>query len=99
VENLTLVGLLCRHLDGRAPRGDGQPHASALRHVADRPGHDRRYAIDDAKLRREIGFVPPTAFEAGLAATIDWYLANRDWLASLRRERYGGERLGLVRQA
>ena len=99
VENLTLVGLLCRHLDGCAPRGDGRPHASAVRHVADRPGHDRRYAIDDAKLRREIGFVPPTPFETGLAATIDWYLANRDWMASLQRERYGGERLGLVRQA
>ncbi len=99
VENLALVGQLCGHLDRLAPRADGQPHASAIAHVADRPGHDRRYAIDDRRLRGEIGFVPPTGFAAGLERTVDWYLANRDWLAGLQRGRYGGERLGLARQA
>jgi dTDP-glucose 4,6-dehydratase len=99
VENLVLVGQLCARLDRLAPRGDGRPHASAVAHVADRPGHDRRYAIDDSKLRREIGFVPPTDFASGLTRTVEWYLANRDWLAGLRRERYGGERLGLARRA
>ncbi len=99
VENLHLVGRLCAHLDRCQPRGDGRPHASAVTHVTDRPGHDRRYAIDDRRLRGEIGFVPPTDFETGLARTVEWYLANQDWLAGLKRERYGGERLGLARRA
>jgi len=99
VENLALVGQLCASLDRLAPRGDGRPHASAVAHVADRPGHDRRYAIDDRRLRGEIGFAPPTDFASGLERTVAWYLANRDWLAGLRRERYGGERLGLARRA
>lgn len=99
VENLDLVRRLCARLDQVAPREDGAPHAGAIAHVDDRPGHDRRYAIDDRRLRQEIGFVPPTRFADGIERTVDWYLANRDWLETLKAQRYDGGRLGLARQA
>jgi dTDP-glucose 4,6-dehydratase len=61
----------------------GKPE-SLIRHVADRPGHDRRYAMDISRAREELGFVPRIAFEQGLAATVDWYLAHRDWCEAVR---------------
>jgi dTDP-glucose 4,6-dehydratase len=62
--------------------------------VADRPGHDRRYAIDCSKIARELGWRPLESFEAGLAKTVDWYLANRAWCADITSKRYARERLG-----
>lgn len=67
----------------RAPAARGAPTASAIQFVTDRPGHDRRYAIDAHKIQRELAFDPAYAFEAGLAATVDWYLANGDWWLAL----------------
>ncbi len=76
-DNLTLAGMICTYLDQHAPRTDGLKYASQITHVADRPGHDRRYAIDAAKIRQETGWVPNSRFEDGLSATIDWYLQQK----------------------
>jgi dTDP-glucose 4,6-dehydratase len=92
--NLECVRLICSLLDARAPRKDGRPHAAQIEFVADRPGHDRRYAIDCSKIAREIGWNPTETFEAGLAKTVDWYIANRPWCADITSKRYARERLG-----
>jgi dTDP-glucose 4,6-dehydratase len=92
--NLEAVELICSLLDARAPRKDGKPYASQVEFVADRPGHDRRYAIDCSKLQRELGWKPLESFASGLARTVDWYLANRAWCAEITSKRYARERLG-----
>lgn len=78
--NLTLVQRLCALLDVRRPAQ--APHAALIRFVDDRPGHDWRYALDGTKLERELGWTAQRRFDEGLAATVDWYLANPDWLAA-----------------
>jgi len=79
-DNLSLVKQLCALLDKRRPRLDGKSYAEHISFVTDRPGHDRRYAIDDAKAEKELGFSRTyTDFAEGLAATVDWYLANEAW--------------------
>ncbi len=94
-QNLAVVHALCDILDDRRPRVDGASRRSQIRFVTDRPGHDRRYAIDAGKLKRELGWAPSRSFEQGLAETIDWYLGNEDWWQRVRDGRYRGERLGL----
>jgi len=79
VANIDVVRRICRALDARRPRGDGRRHEAQIRLVKDRPGHDFRYAIDDARARDELGFARAHAFDAGLDATVDWYLANEAW--------------------
>ncbi len=83
VSNLVLVQRLCALLDARRPAS--APHAALIRHVADRPGHDWRYALDGSKLERELGWAAQRRLDEGLAATVDWYLANPDWLAAAQR--------------
>ena len=95
-ENLTVVERICDLLDARRPLPDGRGRRSLITFVADRPGHDRRYAIDASKLQGELGWAPTQSFESGIALTIDWYLANQDWCARIRDGSYRGERLGLV---
>jgi dTDP-glucose 4,6-dehydratase len=93
--NLAVVEAICDLVDARAaPLADG-PRRGLIRFVADRPGHDRRYAIDAGLIARELGWRPRESFASGLAATVDWYLGHQDWWRRLRAERYGGERLGL----
>jgi dTDP-glucose 4,6-dehydratase len=92
--NLDVVKLICSMLDARAPRKDGKPYASQIEFVADRPGHDRRYAIDCSKIQRELGWRPQESFETGLAKTVDWFIANRPWCAEITSKRYARERLG-----
>jgi dTDP-glucose 4,6-dehydratase len=92
--NLEVVEAICRALDERRPRGQGASYSRQIEFVADRPGHDRRYAIDPAKVETELGWRPEESFESGLAKTVDWYLAREDWWRPLREERYSGERLG-----
>lgn len=91
--NIDLVRRLCDILDRRRPAG--APHADLIAFVTDRPGHDARYAIDPSKIERELGWRPRHGFEAGLAATVDWYLANGDWCARAGAQ-YRQERLGLA---
>jgi dTDP-glucose 4,6-dehydratase len=101
--NLEIVERLCAELERAHPaarnaalRAAGVASYSALKSfVKDRPGHDRRYAIDDAKLSRELGFAPKTSLEAGLAKTVAWYLANRAWCEAVQSGSYRRERLGI----
>lgn len=83
VSNLVLVQRLCALLDARRPAS--APHAALIRHVVDRPGHDWRYALDGSKLERELGWTAQRRLDNGLAETVDWYLANPDWLAAAQR--------------
>ena len=92
--NLQVVEAICDLLDQRRPLASGQPRRSLIAFVADRPGHDRRYAIDPAKIERELGWRADHSFEAGLAETIDWFLANESWWRPIRDGYYSGARLG-----
>lgn len=92
--NLEVVDTLCALLDELRPDSTHRPHAALKTFVADRPGHDRRYAIDAGKLRRELGWAPRESFETGLRRTLAWYLENANWCARVMDGRYLGERLG-----
>jgi len=92
--NLAVVETICDLLDTRRPRPGGKPRRDLIVFVHDRPGHDRRYAIDASKIDRELGWKPSVSFETGLARTIDWYLANAWWWKPIRMGTYQGERLG-----
>ena len=92
--NIDLVRLLCRLLDEALPQSPHRPHERLIGFVADRPGHDLRYAMDDSKLRRELGWHPLENLETGLRKTVRWYLDNSDWWQPIRSGRYRGERLG-----
>jgi dTDP-glucose 4,6-dehydratase len=94
--NLDLVRAICRLLDDRHP--SGAPHGRLITFVADRPGHDRRYALDSGKIERELGWRPSWELSRGLAATVDWYIANQEWCRRANAY-YGGERLGLGTRA
>lgn len=94
--NIDVVRLICRVLDEALPGASRRPHEALIEHVADRPGHDRRYALASARLRDELGWTPRVTFEDGLAATVDWYLECRAWWEPLREAVYGGKRLGLA---
>ena len=85
---------LCALLDAKSPRADGSSYETLITYVADRPGHDRRYAIDCAKIQAELGWAPCESFETGLAKTVDWYLTNRAWADNITQTRYSRERLG-----
>ena len=79
-ENLVIVNTLCEILDAERPRADRRSYREQIAFVADRPGHDRRYAIDSAKIRRELGWAPAETFETGLRKTVRWYLDNAAWV-------------------
>ncbi|MDG6347383.1 dTDP-glucose 4,6-dehydratase [Luteimonas sp. 8-5] len=94
-QNIEVVETICALLDQRRPRPDGKARREQITYVADRPGHDRRYAIDAGKIRSELGWTPTHSFEQGIADTVDWYLAHQDWVqrvldGSYRLERIGG---------
>ncbi len=93
-ENIEVVKAICALLDQRRPREDGQPRESQIAFVADRPGHDRRYAIDASKLRDELGWEPGYTFERGIAETVDWYLDNQPWVRRVLDGSYRLERIG-----
>ena len=96
--NLDLVGALCRVLDAISPRTDGKPYHEQITHVPDRPGHDRRYAIDHGRISRELGWHPRESLASGLEKTVRWYLAHRAWCETVARSgSYQGERLGAGR--
>jgi dTDP-glucose 4,6-dehydratase len=94
VKNLEIVQTLCQHLDALQPRKNGGKYAELITFVKDRPGHDRRYAMDCRKIARELGWQPRETFATGLQKTIRWYLDHPDWCEDIRTNRYRGERLG-----
>ena len=94
-QNIEVVRAVCALLDELSPRADGRSYAEQIVHVKDRPGHDRRYAIDPAKIMRELGWKPAETFESGIRKTVLWYLANRSgWCARVLSGSYRMERLG-----
>ena len=78
-QNIEVVRTLCTILDELRPRADGRPYAQQMTEVADRPGHDKRYAIDASRIGDELGWTPAETFETGIRKTVEWYLANEDW--------------------
>jgi len=86
--NLDIVHTVCALLDELRPRTDGKPYKEQITYVTDRPGHDRRYAIDARKLERELGWKPAETFESGIRKTVQWYLANPDWVAHVQSGAY-----------
>ncbi len=92
--NIEIVKTICALLDKQAPRADGKSYTTLITYVTDRPGHDRRYAIDCAKIQRELGWKPQESFETGIERTINWYLTHRAWAADITSKRYARERLG-----
>jgi dTDP-glucose 4,6-dehydratase len=93
-ENIAVVKTICALLDARRPLVDGRARESLITYVKDRPGHDRRYAIDSSKLQSELGWRPSQTFESGIAQTVDWYLANQPWSQRVLDGSYRMERLG-----
>ena len=93
--NIDVVHTLCALLDRLHPRSDGRSYAEQIGFVADRPGHDLRYAIDATRIRDELGWTPQESFESGLEKTVRWYLAHRDWWQPLLDERGADRRRGL----
>lgn len=91
--NLAVVEAICDVLDRRRPMSSGH-HRDLIRFVPDRPGHDRRYAIDPSKIEQELGWRALESFESGIEQTIDWFLANESWWRPIRDGTYRGERLG-----
>jgi len=87
MKNLDLVRTLCATLDGLRPRASAS-YADLITFVKDRPGHDRRYAIDASKIRRELGWAPAETFQTGLAKTVQWYLGHPDWIAGVQSGEY-----------
>ncbi len=97
--NIEVVRTICEALDERAPRDDGKSHANTITFVPDRPGHDRRYAIDPSKVEDELGWRPSMTFDTGVRETVAWYVDNRWWWEPLRKGRYDGSRIGLGRSS
>lgn len=93
--NLRVVEAICAILDRLHPRSDGAAHAVQIEFVKDRPGHDRRYAIDASKIRDTLGWSPQITCEAGLELTVRWYMDNAWWWREILAYRYAGDRLGL----
>ncbi|MFL6593040.1 MAG: dTDP-glucose 4,6-dehydratase [Luteimonas sp.] len=94
MQNIDVVHAICALLDTRRAREDGKPRSSQITYVADRPGHDRRYAIDASKLKRELGWSPAHSFAQGIADTVDWYLEHQPWVKRVLDGTYRLERIG-----
>ena len=86
--NIEIVRTVCGLLDELQARADGRPYLDQVTYVADRPGHDRRYAIDARRIERELGWRPTETFDSGIRKTVAWYLANRDWVAEVQSGAY-----------
>jgi dTDP-glucose 4,6-dehydratase len=86
--NLDIVHAICDLLDELRPRADGKSYREQIAYVTDRPGHDRRYAIDAGKIERELGWRPDETFDSGIRKTVQWYLANQAWIANVQSGAY-----------
>lgn len=88
--NIEIVRTICGHLDEMRPRADGQSYSQQITYVTDRPGHDRRYAIDATKIHRDLGWEPAETFETGILKTVEWYLQNDQWVTNVQSGAYRG---------
>ena len=97
-QNIEVVQSICRLLDELAPEKPAGvvKYETLITYVADRPGHDMRYAIDATKIEEELGWAPEETFESGIRKTVEWYLANEQWWSRVKDGSYAGERLGLT---
>ncbi len=86
--NIEIVQTICALLDELRPRADGRSYQEQITYVTDRPGHDRRYAIDARKLERELGWKPAETFDTGIRKTVEWYLAHQEWVANVQSGGY-----------
>jgi dTDP-glucose 4,6-dehydratase len=93
--NLEVVEAICARLDQLRPRSDGRSYSDQISFVADRPGHDWRYAIDASKIRTELGWEPQHTFEEGIDITVQWYISREDWWDPLLKGHYATQRIGL----
>jgi dTDP-glucose 4,6-dehydratase len=96
IRNLDLVRQICAVLDELRPRAEGRSHSELIALVTDRPGHDRRYAVNCQKITQELGWHPRTDFASGLLTTVSWYLTHRDWCTEIQAKKYQRDRLGLA---
>lgn len=94
-QNIEVVKTICQILDELKPQKNHQPHETLITFVKDRPGHDMRYAIDAAKIKEDLGWVPEESFETGIRKTVEWYLNNLEWCHRVQDGRYQRERLGV----
>ncbi len=92
--NIEIVQTICALLDKKSPRADNKPYNAQITYVADRPGHDRRYAINCSKIQKELGWRPRESFTTGIEKTVDWYLSHKDWAADITAKKYARQRLG-----
>ena len=93
--NIHVVKEICKILDEKLPNSPHRPHANLITHVTDRPGHDRRYAIDCNKLKNDLGWKQEENFESGIRKTVEWYLENGEWVRRVLANKYDGGRLGI----
>lgn len=94
-KNIDVVKEICSCLDKLVPKSAHVPHSKLIKFVEDRPGHDRRYAIDCSKLKTELGWKQNESFETGIQKTVSWFLSNQDWVEKVLANKYSGERLGI----
>ena len=94
-QNIEVVKTICKILDELKPESTGQKYETLITFVKDRPGHDLRYAIDAAKIEKELGWMPQETFETGIRKTVEWYLNNLDWCRRVQDGSYQRERLGV----
>jgi len=92
--NIEVVAAVCSILDSLRPAADKRPHAELIEYVADRPGHDFRYAIDATRIKEELGWEPQETFDSGMRKTVEWYLDNQVWVNTVQEGSYDGGRLG-----
>jgi len=88
IENIIIVQMICDILDEVAPRAAGKACSELITFVKDRPGHDRRYAIDFTKLKTDLGWSPQESFESGLRKTVNWYLTQKKWVDDIKTGAY-----------
>ena len=88
MQNINVVKLMCQILDETKPRDDGKAYEDLIEFVKDRPGHDRRYAMDTTKIEQELGWQPKESFESGLKKTVFWYLENMEWIKKVMGNEY-----------
>jgi dTDP-glucose 4,6-dehydratase len=93
--NIDIVRAICDLVDELSPPANGGSAHDLIRFVPDRPGHDRRYAIDFSKIHGELGWQPATKMDDGLRRTVEWYLTHREWVNRVRSGEYQRQRLGL----